>query len=343
MAVSPSPAELITAAWYKRGILAWALFPLSLLFGALAGLRRLAFRLGWKKSQKLPVPVLVVGNVTVGGAGKTPLTLWLAQRLRDEGLRPGIVSRGYGGTVAQAGGVAAVSADSDCGQVGDEPLLLARRSGCPVWVGRNRVAAGRALLAAHPEVNLILTDDGLQHYRLARDVEVVVMDGRGAGNGWLLPAGPLREPLSRIRRTQALVINGAKLPPEVVGLAPTYRMSLTGRCFYRLDAPDVSRDAAEFVGLNLHAVAGIGHPQRFFDHLADLGLQVTPHAFADHHDYRAGDLDFGPGSVTLMTEKDAVKCPALARPDTWVLRVDAQLAPDLAPRLLEILNGRPAA
>lgn len=343
MAAATSIAQHLTAAWQQRGLLAWMLYPLSLVFAVLAALRRLAFRLGLKKSHTLPVPVIVVGNVTVGGAGKTPLTLWLAERLRQAGRHPGIVSRGHGGSVAREGGVAAVTSDAAAQQVGDEPLLLARRSGCPVFVGRDRVAAGYALLAAHPEVDVILTDDGLQHYRLARDVEIVVMDGRGAGNGWLLPAGPLREPLSRIRRAQALVINGAATAQEAAGLAPTFSMCLNGRRFYRLDDPSQSRDAADFVGLNLHAVAGIGHPQRFFDHLAGLGLRVTSHAFADHHAYSAADLDFGRDAVTLMTEKDAVKCPALARPDTWVLRVDAQLAPDLAPRLLEILNGRPAA
>lgn len=336
-------ASRITSAWQTRGLLAWALLPLALIFGLLAVLRRSLFRLGLKRVERLPVAVLVVGNITVGGAGKTPLTLFLAQEFRRLGRHPAIVSRGYGGSAAATGWIGPVASSDDAARVGDEPLLLARRAGCPVWIGRDRVAAGRALLQAHPETDLILTDDGLQHYRLGRDLEIVVMDQRGVGNGWLMPAGPLREPVSRIRRAHALVINGATLPPGVAGLAPTFAMTLAGSLFRRLDDPSQTCAASAFAGQPLHALAGIGHPQRFFDHLAALGIVAVHHPFPDHHHYCAADLDFGPGAVILMTEKDAVKCAALAPPDSWVLQVDAQLTPDLAQFLLEKLNGRPAA
>ena len=204
-------SQRIAAGWQTRGLAAVLLLPLAGLFALAVNLRRLAYRLGWLPSVRLPVPVLVVGNITAGGSGKTPLVLYLAQELARHGWQPGLISRGYGGS---ATGVEAVSPQSDAARVGDEPLLLARRSGCPVYVGRDRVAAAQALLAAHPECNLLIADDGLQHLRLARDVEVVVMDERGLGNGWPLPAGPLRECPARLATAEALVLNGAaSLPP----------------------------------------------------------------------------------------------------------------------------------
>lgn len=200
----------LTRAWMARGPLALALLPVSWLFGALAAWRRALYRLGWKRAERLPVPVVVVGNVFVGGTGKTPLTLWLVEALRCAGLRPGIVSRGYG---RAADSVTLVRPDAAVEQVGDEPLLLARRSGVPLAVGRRRVDAGHALLRAHPEVNVIVADDGLQHYALARDLELVLFDGRGLGNGWMLPAGPLREPASRPRAIT--IVNTPELTPAL--------------------------------------------------------------------------------------------------------------------------------
>ncbi|MFN3884736.1 MAG: tetraacyldisaccharide 4'-kinase, partial [Rhodocyclaceae bacterium] len=273
--------------WRRRGLAACLLLPLGLVFAALTGLRRWVYRRGWLKSGRLPVPVVVVGNIVAGGAGKTPLTLWLAERLRAAGRHPGIVSRGYGRVTHD---IREVGAGDTAREVGDEPLLLARRSGCPVVVGGDRLAAARALLSAHPECDLLLCDDGLQHYRLQRDVEIAVVDRRGLMNGWPLPAGPLREPPGRMREVDALVLHDAVMPP-VPGV-PCYTMQLTGQRFHRLDDSVVTCTADDLAGLKLHAVAGIGEPQRFFDHLARLGLAFEAHPFPDHHLYRPADLEF---------------------------------------------------
>ena len=312
----------------------WLLLPLSAFFVLLAKLKQ-----KFTKPERLPVPVIVVGNITVGGAGKTPLTLWLAQGLSQRGLKPGIVSRGYGGENAVP---RAVTPDALPAQVGDEPILLARRSGVPVWVGRNRAAAGRALLAAHPEVNVILCDDGLQHYRLARDVELAVFDGRGAGNGWRLPVGPLREPLNRLVAVDAIICNGIpdkRLPTQV----PRFDMQLCAGDFYYLDNPQQTCSASAFSGKKLHALAGIGDPRRFFRTLETLGLAFEAHPFPDHHAYSAADLGFAEDGILLMTEKDAVKCAGLTVGETWVLPVEAELSPALIDLILEKLRGRQAA
>ncbi|MGE5386336.1 MAG: tetraacyldisaccharide 4'-kinase [Betaproteobacteria bacterium] len=316
----------------------WLLLPLTALFVMLSGLRRMAYRCGFVKSVRLPVPVIVVGNLVAGGAGKTPLVLWLAEELRKRGRQPGIVSRGYGVAGAQP---RPARPDDAPGDIGDEPLLLARRSGVPVWVGRDRPAAGSALLAANPSVDLLIADDGLQHYRLARDAEVVVFDARGVGNGWRLPMGPLREPIQRLREVSAVVLNsGARGRIDGIEALPCFDMQLAPGSFYRLDDPAVTCEVQSLTGKSLHAVAGIGDPSRFFRTLEALGLCFTAHPFPDHHPYRAGDLEFGPDAVVLMTEKDAVKCRGLTAHETWVLPVQAQLPAALAEFLLEKINGR---
>ncbi len=321
----------LVAVWRTRGLAACLLYPVSLIFLLLAALRR---RLAGR-GVRLPVPVVVIGNLTVGGAGKTPLTIHLARALRERGRHPGIVSRGYGG----AGAVVEVTADADPASVGDEPLLLARHSACPVVIGRDRVAAARALLAAHPDCDLILSDDGLQHYRLGRDLEIVVFDKRGIMNGWALPAGPLRESPKRLASADAVVLNGFAVPPAPTFGQPVFRMDLRGDVFVRIDDPAQTCSTADFVGLRLHAVAGIGDPQRFFDHLATLGLNCEAHAFPDHHAYQRDDLAFV-GDAILCTEKDAVKLARLDLPlPVWVLPVSASLSPDLAAFVLEKLNG----
>lgn len=345
-------AQQLPRWWYRRRLAPalLPLLPLSWLFRLLTAVRRALYRHGVLPSVRLPVPVVVVGNLTVGGAGKTPLVLWLVARLREKGWRPGIVSRGYGAT---ADGARAVTADSSPAEVGDEPLLLARRSGAPVFVGRDRVAAGRALLAAYPECDVLVSDDGLQHYRLQRTLELVVFDGRGAGNARLLPAGPLREPLARLDAAGAVIWNGE---PEArvarrAGALPQFSMRLSGRRFTALNDPCRQCDAEALRGKRLHALAGIGDPARFFRQLEGLGLAFTAHPFPDHHAYSAADLAFARDGVLLMTEKDAVKCAAIYAGEAWALPVEAEILPrdttagaaGLLDIILEKLHGRSLA
>jgi len=329
------------AVWQRRGFFACLLYPLSLVFLVLVALRRALYRNGLLPVHRLPVPIVVVGNLTVGGTGKTPLIIHLAESLRAHGMHPGIVSRGYRGAAKT---VTAVTPRSDPAVVGDEPLLLARRSQCPVYAGRDRVAAAEALLARHPACDVILADDGLQHYRLARDIEIAVFDGRGIMNGWQLPAGPLREPVARLACVDAIVQNGRlAVPPAPTFTRPAFRMQLLGDSFYHLDDAQLICHAESFSGQTLHAVAGIGAPQRFFDHLQALGMTFTAHPFADHHAYQREELSFT-GDAILTTEKDAVKLAGLALTlPVWVLPVTASVKPDLVAFILEKLNGCPPA
>lgn len=332
--------QRVVQGWQTRGMMAIMLLPAALLFALAVMLRRLAYRQGWIASVKLSVPVVIVGNITAGGSGKTPLVLHLSRELSRLGWRPGIVSRGYGGA---AQGIQAVTAASDVALVGDEPLLLARLSGCPVYVGRNRVAAAQALLSAHASCNVLLADDGLQHLRLARDVEIVVLDERGIGNGWPLPAGPLRECPDRVAEAHALVRNGDTPALPGIKAQSVFDMSLAGERFRNLHDPQRTCGAAELSGRRLHALAGIGNPARFFRQLERMGLQAEMHSFPDHHVFQASDLVFAGADAILMTEKDAVKCQAFAPPETWVLPVEAQLDPNLAQWLVEKINGCQAA
>ena len=316
--------------WYRLSPLHLLLYPVSLVFRSLAAARRLLYRSRVLASVKLPVPVVVVGNISVGGTGKTPLTLWLAQQLIDNGWHPGIVSRGYTKATGHNSTPHEVSTEDAADQVGDEPLLMAQRALCPVWIGRDRPAAALALLQAHPECDIVLSDDGLQHYRLRRDVEIAVVDGaRRFGNGLLLPAGPLREPVSRLRTVDAVVVNGGQVS------GTEFAMSLQGSLFYNLLNPAMVVSASEFAGQNLHAIAGIGHPRRFFAQLEHLGLNAQQHAFPDHHRYSAADVAFEYADAVLMTEKDAVKCAAFATEKCWVLRVDAQIDTALTQLILK--------
>jgi len=320
--------------WYRITPLHLLLLPLSLLFHFISATRRLLFRLGIFSSVKLPVPVIIVGNITVGGTGKTPLTLWLAEQLLANGWHPGIISRGFGGSGNKA---QQVLHNSDPASVGDEPVLMAQRKLCPVWIGRDRPAAALSLLSAHPECDVIISDDGLQHYRLQRDFEIAVVDGmRHFGNGFLLPAGPLREMPSRLREVDAIVINGGTGIFNGNMAAPgEYLMQLEGVHFYNLLNPEITATASDFQDQSVHAIAGIGHPERFFGHLNRLGLTLQTHPFPDHHAYSAADLTFDDANALLMTEKDAVKCTALANEKCWVLRVDAHLDTALTQFILE--------
>lgn len=314
--------------WQHRGAVALLLLPLAAAYAAVTALRRAAWRNGLLTAQPPGVPVIVVGNITAGGTGKTPLTLWLAQFLRQQGRHPGIISRGYGASATHA---RAVPADGKPQDYGDEPCLLAQRSGCPVWVGSDRVAAARALLAARPETDVLISDDGLQHYRLARDFEIAVIDGaRGLGNGWPLPAGPLREPASRLAGVDAVVVNGKD---DTRVWPSAFKMQLTGSRFRNLQSGQTV-DAAHFRGRRVHAVAGIGNPQRFFAQLGRIGVSCMPHAFADHHAYTAADLAFAGDDQVVMTEKDAVKCTAFANVRHWALVINAEPDPRLGDMIL---------
>jgi len=306
-------ADTLAAAWYGQGATPWWTAPLAALYGGVTRLRRRLYRSGWLSSVRLPVPVVVVGNISVGGTGKTPLTIALADALRARGLRPGVVSRGYGGSEA---GPVLLDASADPARFGDEPCLI-HAAGTPVAIGRDRPAAARLLLDAGCDV--ILADDGLQHYRLRRDVEICVIDGaRRFGNRRLLPAGPLREPLARLGEVDFRVCNG------VVAESGEVPMRLEGGIARALHG-SATQPLEAFRNQRVHALAGIGHPQRFFDDLRAHGLDVVSHPFPDHHAYTSGDLDFGDTAPLLMTEKDAVKCAAFAPPQAWAVPVRAVL------------------
>ncbi|RZU98516.1 tetraacyldisaccharide 4'-kinase [Spiribacter vilamensis] len=295
--------------WADNGVLARLLGPVEWLFRCIASSRRRRLE---PIARAMPAPVVVVGNLAVGGSGKTPLVIWLVAAAAARGWRPGVVLRGYGG---RARGITAVTGDSDPAAVGDEAVLIAKRTGYPVMTGRDRAAAADALVATG-DVDLVISDDGLQHYRLARDVEIVVVDARrGHGNARCLPAGPLREPPSRLAEVDAVIGHGGAVDEN------GYRFMLIPG---DLRPVTDSAPAAPASGDRVHAVAGIGHPERFFDVLRAMGLEVVAHPLGDHHRYRAGDLRFGDDAAVVMTEKDAVKCRAIAPQASWYLPVAAQ-------------------
>jgi tetraacyldisaccharide 4'-kinase len=311
--------------WYRITPLSFLLVPVSLVFLTVVALRRALYRMGLLRVIRIPVPVIVVGNITAGGTGKTPLVAWLEVFLRAHGMRPGVVSRGYGGRHRSP---AAVPAGGEAVAFGDEAVLLARTCGGPVWVGHDRAATARALLAAAPDCDVIVSDDGLQHYRLGRDIEIAVVDGRrGAGNGLMLPAGPLREPGSRLASMDAIVVNVSESATVALKTAKpaAYAMRVSGNEFYNLLNPERKVGPEHFRGRAVHALAGIGHPDRFFQQLRRLGIDFTAHVFPDHHAYVANDISFADAECILMTEKDAVKCERFAHERHWVLPVRAEL------------------
>lgn len=318
--------------WWGKAAPPWPLRVLERLYARIAD--TVAER---RKSlaQRLPVPVIVVGNVAVGGTGKTPVTLTLIEMLRGLGATPGVLSRGYGGAGSFPLLVTPATAPAQCG---DEPALIAQRAGVPVCVAPSRAEAGRTLLAAHPEVDVLLCDDGLQHYALARDIEFCVVDGaRGHGNGHRLPAGPLREPPGRAADCALVLVNGGE--PAAHG-AKALRFDLIADTAVHLHTGE-RRALAHFAGRTVDALAGIGHPQRFFNLLAAQGMTVRAHAFADHHAFTASDFAFAGDAPVLMTEKDAVKCRALNLPAAralWCVPVDARFSETAQARMQECLR-----
>ena len=326
----------IHRAWYDGHGWYRLLLPLSGIYWLLSVLRRSLYRAGVLRTRRAKVPVIVIGNITAGGTGKTPVTVWLARSLAERGFSPGIVSRGYGGS--RAGTSMRVDAHSDPAVVGDEPVLIAMRTGRPVVVDADR-ARGAAMLV-QDGADLVIADDGLQHYALARDYEICVVDGtRGLGNGALLPAGPLREPVDRIGEVDQVLLNGRLR--ECRGSVPTgvqnaiqFRLAGTDAC--RLNG-SLSRPLARFAGTTVHAVAAIGNPGRFFDMLRGHGMQVIEHAYADHARLRPGELDFADNFDILMTEKDAVKFRRQVSDRFWYVPVDVEIdTVDAAPWLEQI-------
>ena len=321
-----TPDSFIQRIWYEGSAAYWILLPLSWLFAGLVYLRRRLYERGVLTGVRINRPVVVVGNITAGGTGKTPVAIWLAQQLKKRGMRPGIISRGYGGSVGPQ--PMQVSADSDPRTVGDEAVLMAKRSECPVVVHQNRVRAAQDLSMLG--VDVVIADDGLQHYRLARQYEIVVIDGtRGFGNGRLLPAGPLREPVSRLETVDRVLLNKSVMRSERVVSdlpddVPVTEFYLKGTTARRLD-DSKEVPLAKFAGREVHAVAGIGHPGRLFMFLESHGMQVIEHAFSDHARLSEKDLRYDDDLDVLMTEKDAVKCGDLAVDNRWYVPVRVEV------------------
>lgn len=324
--------------WYEEAPLGWILLPLSALYGLLSACRRWLYASGILKTHRPSVPVVVVGNITAGGTGKTPTVVWLVRMLKERGYKPGIVSRGYGGSQSKTS--MRVDARSEAAVVGDEPVLLARRTGVPVVVDADRVRA--AAMLADDGVDIVVADDGLQHYRLGRDFEICVIDGgRGLGNRRLLPAGPLREGPRRLADVDQLLVNGRLRNDHGLSVAEQNAIpfELVATEASRLNG-SLMRPIERFAGTTVHAVAGIGNPTRFFDLLRMHGIQVIEHAYADHARLTKSDLEFGDDFDVFMTEKDAVKLGSSAPDGYWFVPVDLHMDPVHALPLVEQMESR---
>lgn len=313
----------MSSLWSNRTWLTWVLWPFSMLFGLIVLLRKTLYQLGILKKWRSPVPLIVVGNLTVGGNGKTPFVIWLSKRLSEQGYRVGIVSRGYGGTSAAYPLMLTQKTTPE--EAGDEPVLIYQRTGLPVAVAPKRPEAVHALLAAYP-IDIIISDDGLQHYALERDKEIVIVESDfGFGNELLLPAGPLREPKSRLNAVDLIVVNGCREKIRLPVAVASTEMRIQPAMAINLVTAE-TRAVSQLS--DVHALAGIGRPERFFDLLTELGIPVKQcHAFWDHHSYNACDLMplLNDHETLLMTEKDAVKCRAFAKPNWWYLPITAKV------------------
>jgi tetraacyldisaccharide 4'-kinase len=324
-------ARRLTDIWYKDAFLGVWLMPLGFLFRDVIRFRKFLYRLGVLKSYTLPVPVIVVGNITVGGTGKTPLIICLAEFLKESGYKPGIISRGYGGKAESW--PQWVSAESDPKLIGDEALLIAKQTGCPVVVGPLRVEAAKALLK-QADCDVILSDDGLQHYALNRTIEIAVIDGeRRFGNGYCLPAGPLREPIERLQSVDLVIVNGQEAEEN------QFTMQLVGNTLINLVTGE-QKSLDKFKGVECHAFAGIGNPERFFEALASAGLIFKSQSFPDHYQFQNHDIQYSDNKPVLMTEKDAVKCSAFAGIKHWYLPVKAVPETGFTEQLLNLLKRK---
>lgn len=324
-------AKFLNEVWYKDHFVGTWLMPFSFIFTDVAKFRRWMYKKGFKPVEKLPVPVIMVGNITLGGTGKTPLVIYIAQQLKEAGFKPGVISRGYGGQSETW--PLKVTTDSDALQVGDEPLLIAQQAGCPVAVGPVRADSAKLLLEGEA-CDVIISDDGLQHYALSRDIEIVVIDGvRRFGNNFCLPSGPLREPQERIREVDFIVCNGGEAEEDEIP------MQLEGAYAINLRTQE-RKPLIEFKGLKCHAMAGIGNPQRFFDLLKQYGLDCQTDSYPDHYAYTEKDIHYKDAEAILMTEKDAVKCLAFASEQHWFVPVQAKLESQFIENLTALLRTK---
>ena len=322
--------SFIERAWQHGHILMWLLWPLMILYWMVIRLRKFAYRVGLLSSVKLPLPVIIVGNITVGGNGKTPMVVWLAENLTEQGYHVGIISRGYGGS---AQGVMLVDNTTPVALSGDEPKLIVRKTGCLMAIGRDRIAAAQLVIDTAMRIDkpldVIISDDGLQHYRLRRDIEIAIVDGaRRFGNGKLLPMGPLRETQSRLSEVDIVICNGgarnggsSNFNEESLTLVPGAIVQISGGKEFVSD---------HFNNKEVVAMAGIGYPQRFFDTLAAIGIKTVDEIpFADHQAFEVEQLKrlTAKGQCLLMTEKDAVKCQDFAKDNWYYLPVTAEITP----------------
>jgi tetraacyldisaccharide 4'-kinase len=325
--------QWLIKSWYAPHPLRWLLLPLSSLYRLVVSLRKQCYSLGLFKQHSLAVPVIIVGNITVGGTGKTPFVIWLTQQLQQQGFKPGIISRGYGGHAKQY--PLSVTSDSNANTVGDEPLIIARQTACPVVISPNRVEAGQWLLEHH-QCDVVISDDGLQHYALARAIEITIVDSeRLFGNKLCLPAGPLREPLSRLNSIDFTVYNGSAVTNTSFQMTLTMQKAINLRNHH-------TKPLTEFINTEVHGVAGIGHPQRFFNQLSAQGITVIPHAFIDHHHFQSTDLNFDDDKAILMTEKDAVKCHDFSTEKMWYIPVTASVTNNIEQLIFQKLTGTPS-
>lgn len=316
--------------WYSPHPIRWLLAPLSGLYRLISSMRKFCYQANILQRYQAPMPVIIVGNLTAGGTGKTPFVIWLCQQLQMAGFRPGIISRGYGGNYAEK--LMEVTADSKPSITGDEPVLIARNTNCPVVVSADRKASCEHLLN-NTDCNIIIADDGLQHYRLKRDIEIVIVDGkRQFGNEFCLPAGPLREPLSRLKGVDFTVFNAGKNEEVTMQLRHNKLVQVMDR--------QSEQPISEFVGKTVHAIAGIGNPQRFFDQLREAGINVVEHAFADHHAFQKTDLEFDDENPIIMTEKDAVKCQTFSDRRTWYMATETIVTDHLFDSIHQLIRNK---